>query len=1071
MARIGGSRAAAPVIATKIAIPRRRSDTLRRARLVDAIHHMIDRPLYLIVAPAGYGKTTLLVDFASDGDIPVCWYSLTPSDAEPAVFLEYLVATIQARYPRFGAETRRAMAQTDFRADAMAVVAALVNEVQERIPDYFAVILDDYHEVNDSGPVNQLVDALLKHAPENLKLIIASRTMPRLQLSRLAALRQAAGVGAKDLRFTSGEVRDLMREAYQTVLPDRVVEELTARSEGWITGIILTTHTMWQGLFESMIQNSGQEQLYGYLANEVFERQPESVQRFLLASSILDDMEPAIAGPLAGVTHADTVLRKLDEGNLFVSELEGRRRVYRYHHLFRDFLRSRLDEQALGLSRAELERRAGLLYQQKDQHEQAIGHLLAAEAFDEAATSILAIAEDTFNRGRLETLAAWIDGLPEDLRACERKLAVWRAQVAIQRGELDSAAELCRQVETAEGIDSALRAEAKAHRAGVLRLQGNNDGAIELAREAIASFGSEVSRRRALAIRVVGMTLWRLGDLGGARTELEQSLELLAAAGDEASVAYVHNDLGAVAIFDGRLVEAQLHLRRAASLMQSLGNTGRWGLTLSNLGVISYLEEDYENAIRLFRLASEKGENGLFPHTVVVARTSLGDVYRDTGSYAEAERCYEAALPLAEQLVDRGELLALLWSRAESYRQQRLYPKAQVILRRLTKTASGYRLAQAQMLDGICALEQGRFVRARELLTTALAAFRARGNRYQAARALFHLSMLEYETKHAPKGDAHLRESLRILEELGYSQFLAVDGPHWEAVLAQAAERGVGEEFLVRKLRRLRSPAFRPRTEPISLKSRAPATVTVRTFGGFEVALDGKPVSPRQWGTQAARELFVYLLLQGGRASKDRMMLALAPDASPARANSQFHVAAYRVRKALYRTCIKFDGDSYQLDPDLQIDFDAAAFREAIARANTVTPGSDAEREGLEEALNRYRGQFFPSSYAEWIMSEQRRLEDEFVDATSRLALLRFERGEFQEAIAAAERGLAADNSLEELHEMILRALVGQGRRVDAGRHLDRYAEYLDREFGSEVPPELRELVAGQTKPRLLAAR
>src|SRR5581483_1929206 len=428
---LGSRRPAAPLISTKIAIPRKRGDVLRRTRLVDAIHNAIDRQLFLVVAPAGYGKTTLLVDFASDSDIPVCWYSLTPQDAEPAVFLDYLVASIEARFPRFGAETRRVMAQvSNFRTDAFSVVAALINEIQERIPEYFAVVLDDYHEVSESREISELVDALLKHAPENLQLIVSSRTMPHLQLARLAALRQAGGVGANDLRFTSDEVRDLMRESFETELPPKVVEELTLRSEGWITGIILTTHTMWQGLFESMIQNSGQEQLYSYLANEVFERQPRRIQEFLASTSILDDLTPAIAGPLAGVSRPEDILRQLEDGNLFVTELEGRRRVYRYHHLFRDFLRSRLDRDGPE-RRAALDRKAGLLFQERGEHEQAIRHLLAAEAWPEAGQSILALAEDAFTRGHLDTLAGWIDAIPEPSRATQPQLALWRAQVAI----------------------------------------------------------------------------------------------------------------------------------------------------------------------------------------------------------------------------------------------------------------------------------------------------------------------------------------------------------------------------------------------------------------------------------------------------------------------------------------------------------------------------------------------------------------------------------------------------------------------------------------------------------------
>jgi len=1072
MARTGGFRAAAPVIATKIAIPRRRSDTLRRARLVDGIHQMIDRQLYLVVAPAGYGKTTLLVDFASDSAMPVCWYSLSASDAEPAVFLEYLVAAIQSRFPRFGQDTRRVMAQADFRTDAISVLAALINEVQQRIPEYFAVILDDYHEVNHNQAINELVDTLLKHAPENLKLILSSRTMPRLELSRLAALRQAAGVGQKDLRFTANEVRDLMREAYQTVLPDRVVEELTARSEGWITGIILTTHTMWQGLFESMIRNSGQEQLYGYLANEVFERQTAAVQRFLLASSILEDLEPAIAGPLAGSARADSILRHLQEGNLFVSELEGRKRVYRYHHLFRDFLRSRLDEGAHGLSRLDLERKAGLLYQQRDRHEEAISHLLAAQAYEQAAKSILAVAEEAFDRGRLDTLAGWLDRLPAALLAQQPRLRLWRAQVAIQKGELEEAVRLCEQVE-ASAEDTRFAAEAKVHRAAAKRLLGHTEETLRLCQEALAEFGAETTKRRALAYRTLGTALWRAGSLDDSRHALQQAHTIFDRLGDIGAAAYVQNDLGVVAMYDGHLGEARLHLSSAAALMEKIGNAGRWGLTLSNLGVITYLEDDSRDAISLLDQARDKGETGLFPYTVVVSATSLGDVYRDLGQYADAERHYASARAVAEQLVDRAELLELYCQMADCYRLQRLYSKAQVLLRQVESQGSGYIRAQGRMLRGICALEQGRFRQARQLLQSALNDLEPIGYRYLAARTIFHQAMLEYQTGKAGAGDRLLEQSLAMLEELGYSHFLTVDLRRWRSEVEEAAARGVGEGFLTDKLHRLTSAEAPARSGRKPRLVQRGQSVRVRLLGQIEVLLNGRAVPSQAWASHTARELFVYLMLHPEGAPKDRLMAILAPESSLARANSQFHVAAYRLRRALYHGCLLFDGDYYRLDPALHVDCDVLAFREALVRADHATRGSDQELEELRRAVDLYQGRLLEGFYSDWVLAEQRRVEDQFLHAASRLATLYLEAGELRAAIEAAERGLTADFSLEELHEVIIRAQLRQGLRADAARQIERYRAYLQEELGAELPPRLRDLIRGEQpeRPRLLASR
>lgn len=432
MARSGGSRASAPSVASKYAVPRQRGDTLRRPRLVDAIQGMIDRQLNLVVAPAGYGKTTLLVDFAASGSMPVCWCTLEPADADPAIFLESLLAAIRSRFPRFGRRTRRVMNESNVRGSAAAIIASLAREIRDRLPDAFALILDDYQEVNHKPAVNALIDGLLAQEPANMRLIVASTLMPRMHLSRLAALRQAAGVGARELRFTTDEVHAWMRDVRHSPMPARVIEQLIDRSDGWITGIVLTLNTMWQGLFESMVRKAPQEELFAELAGEMLSRQRPRLMRLLLASSILDDVEPAIAGALAGVSRPGGILREMDEGNPFVTRLTCRRPTYRYHQLLRDFLRSRLDAGEQGLSRAALERQAGLLYQQRGELRQAIPHLLAGAAFDEAAAALADVGDAAFASGHLETLAGWLDLLPDEYRQAQPTLRDWQDRIAAE---------------------------------------------------------------------------------------------------------------------------------------------------------------------------------------------------------------------------------------------------------------------------------------------------------------------------------------------------------------------------------------------------------------------------------------------------------------------------------------------------------------------------------------------------------------------------------------------------------------------------------------------------------------
>mgnify|MGYP005843640087 CR=1 FL=1 len=235
----------APMI-TKVLLPQLPRGLLRRSRLVEFLHASVDYRLILLSAAAGYGKTTLLADFAHDTDLPVCWYALSPSDNDPRVFIEHFLASITHRFPDFGGQSRTVLRNTtQFDEEGMyPLVTAIVNEIYQIIPDYFILVLDDYHLVETSSTINDFLNALLAHLPENCHLIIASRTVPGgLSLVRLAARQQMIGLGTEDLRFTSNEIRALVKQNYDLDIPIESAEQLAQNSDGWITAIILTAQT------------------------------------------------------------------------------------------------------------------------------------------------------------------------------------------------------------------------------------------------------------------------------------------------------------------------------------------------------------------------------------------------------------------------------------------------------------------------------------------------------------------------------------------------------------------------------------------------------------------------------------------------------------------------------------------------------------------------------------------------------------------------------------------------------------------------------------------------------------
>ncbi|HZY42926.1 MAG TPA: hypothetical protein VFF59_13110, partial [Anaerolineae bacterium] len=256
------------IIPTKITIPKRPGGVIRRPRLIDYLHENLERKLMLITAPAGYGKTTLLIDFASDVDMPVCWYTLDEGDRDPAIFLAHLVASIRRTFRNFG---QRVGPLIEHEVPATSTVAAaLVADVIADVPEYFVLVLDDWHLVSDEAPIRDLIDHLLRYLPEHAHLIVAGRTLLRGPLVRLAAQGAVAGIGATDLRFNADEVREVLASRFNLSITPEQAARFANEAEGWITAILLSSNSVWQDVLGRLSQvRDSASTVYDYLASEV----------------------------------------------------------------------------------------------------------------------------------------------------------------------------------------------------------------------------------------------------------------------------------------------------------------------------------------------------------------------------------------------------------------------------------------------------------------------------------------------------------------------------------------------------------------------------------------------------------------------------------------------------------------------------------------------------------------------------------------------------------------------------------------------------------------------------------
>ncbi len=411
----------APLVLTKMRVPAARPRLISRSHLVDLLTLKHDAGLALVCAPAGYGKTTLLAEWAQSlvkNGVAVAWVALDPGDDDPVLFLSYLTASlIQALGPipelAQLAQLLRASPETDLQRILPSIINTVVASGRECV-----LILDDYHLIRTPA-IHGAVAFLLEHLPQNLRLAVGSRLNPPFPLARLRARGQLLEIRTAVLRFDAHETARFLNEIMQLDLSPGEVAALAERTEGWAAGLQLVALSLASRADKEQAIASftgSHRYLVEYLLEEVVNRQPEEVQSFLMATSILERMCAPLCDRVLGdlPLNSQAVLEYLEKSNLFLVPLDDERVWYRYHHLFRDFLQTRLNktrpERVSASHRAACEWLTGQAsLREAAYHAFRTQDLEYAAAFVEQHSFTLILHSD------MSTLYEWCSAFPEEV--------------------------------------------------------------------------------------------------------------------------------------------------------------------------------------------------------------------------------------------------------------------------------------------------------------------------------------------------------------------------------------------------------------------------------------------------------------------------------------------------------------------------------------------------------------------------------------------------------------------------------------------------------------------------------
>ncbi|MGI6376139.1 MAG: tetratricopeptide repeat protein [Anaerolineae bacterium] len=1031
---------AVPIIERKIHPPRLPKTFCTRRRLVDLVHRHIDRRLIVLSAGAGYGKTTLLADFCRDTDLPICWLTLDPYDARLATFVTYLIAAIRVHFPDFGADLELPAAYGD-----VELLGRLLISAMERLDSYFALVLDDYHEVNTSVAVNSLIDLLLSYLPDNCHLLLASRGMPtRLNLTRLAARQESFVLTAQELAFTRDELRELLVKLGHAEITDEQLDSLLERSEGWVTGVLLAAQVELNSSVQDITRLTGAgHAVFDYLAAEVLQQQPPAVQSFLLGSSLLEEMTPATCNALLSIANSAEMLASLVRQSLFTYPTAGGR-SYSYHHLFRHFLRAQLSEEPDRFR--ELSLIAGDLVAAEGDWAAAIERYLEAEAYGRATTLLEMAAEEAFEQGQRGELSSWIDRLPDELLEEHPRLLFYRAKGLTELGDWGAAVEVLQRVQaigTRTG-DAYSTARALVQLAVVERLQLNPADAIEHCERVLRLAHGDDNWARMMALLNRGICRLMQADDRGLG-DLFSALGIARTEGDETNAAYIAHDLGNALARAGRLREALASFHEALLHWRQLGMPSAMALTLQGLGVVNHHLGEYVEAETRLSESLAEAEESQDHRLQAYARANLAELFRDLGRYDDALAHAEQALALAGHASVHDLMVYLVGLQADIVRLQGDARRGRLLAREALDQARAENLrleaALASTVMGMASLQQGDPIAAAALVEQALPDLRAVGAPRELARAYLQLSLIYLRAQDQERAMQPLEALQELVGTFESDEILVTEGPEALAELERARSAGLWSLDLT---------AARALSHRVSSKvdgDETQADLAFYALDGGQVLVSGQPVA--RWESSVAREMAFLLAANPRGLRRDTIIEALWPESEPDKGNNLFHSTLYRVRRALGGDAVVRVADRYGLHCDLSIFCDATLFEELAMRALEQPDDAESRR----RALALYQEPYLSWCDLDWCYQQRERLRR----LLRELLLVEADQQVASEDTHAAEAAFGRLLQMDDLDERAYRGLMwcryARGDDAGAVRAYMQCRRALRRELG--VDPEL----------------
>ncbi|MDI6840869.1 MAG: BTAD domain-containing putative transcriptional regulator [bacterium] len=950
------------IVRTKITPPKLGKNILKRQRLLRLLRDNLDKKLILISADAGYGKTTLILDLAEEIERHRrAWYTVDKVDADFIVFMSYLVESISNVYPNFGNKTKIVIKSIkDLSTNVEMLVGTFINELIDTLKDELFVFIDDYHLIGELKPINDALNYLIEHQPQNLHLIISTRTLPTIQLTKLSAKQELFMLEKEDIQFTHEEVRTLFKDVYHIEIQEEKLNKIEEYARGWITGLQLVSQELSYKKPNEVIDAYSRisEKAFEYFSNEIMQKLSKSLQDFLLKSSILESMETELLDNLLGMNNSNELLNSLMKLNLFISVIRGEKDVFKYHPLFREFLLTKLSTSFDKELIKELHRRAGTYFTQTGAIGNGIQHWLASMDYEKAGMLIERIGRDTINKGMLDMVNNWIDSLLPDFVNAHPWLLAYKGEILYKWGGFDDAMQTLKKAKKLfSQKGDKFGTSYVLHIIGVITARrGNPDEGLKIERNAFKLVPQNEYTLKVEILNAISGILGRLSKYKELTQNLTKALALCKKIEDLSPRASVLHNLGTVYYLCGEFTRAEQKYREALKIYNKTTQFGA-GITYNNMASLLLEKGDYSHCRVLLDMAIQICKE--FNDRIALAYVyhTVGDMLSEIQKYDKAMENYQNSLKLIMELKEQHIKVSVLRSIAKLYLAQADSYHAEQYINEALKLAhvggNNLQLARTLLIQAEINIAVGYPNKAKQALLNSLSIIKSIGAKYDLMQAYFYLCQLylkKINSAEELKLKQYMRLTLKLASTYGYDQFLIKKCRRNPEFLTTAVREQIYPRYAIFILSRIGSPTFdslslllklkdesiqrwviealvnirddrvlpllekiskkvHPSLKPDVLKAITSMSVVERTpreagydikvsfFGGLEVCNGQDEKLLIKWKSSKVKSLFAYLIMNKYKPiHKDKLIDLFWQGVSVRRAESSLWVALSNIR-------------------------------------------------------------------------------------------------------------------------------------------------------------------------------